>query len=77
MAENNQVNDRYNAPGIGDDFEQMYFSDVDTGDLFWLKNQSSDNNPSYRKLNETEAGNIVTREVEGPFQPNAIVYQRT
>ena len=41
MAENNQAEDRYNPPGVGnDDFESMKFSEVELQDLFWLKNMS-------------------------------------
>ena len=78
MAEINQVNDRYNPPGVSqgsNDFEQTIFSDVEDGDLFWLKNTKTDN-PPYRKVNQSEAGNTRTRVLES-FQSNLRVFQRT
>ena len=78
MAEINQANDRYNPPGVSqgsNDYEQTIFSDVELNDLFWLKNDG-DNNPPYRKINESEAGNTKTRVLES-FKSNLRVYQRT
>ena len=76
MPVNNQAEDRYNPPAVGnDDFDQMKFSDIDEGDLFWL-NASRDNNPPYRKFDNNEGGNIKTRLIES-FDPNQVVYQRT
>ena len=78
MAEINQANDRYNPPGVsqgGEDFEQTIFSDIENGDLFWIKNGGKDN-PPFRKVNNTEAGNTKTRILE-TFNSNDRVYQRT
>ena len=78
MAEINQANDRYNPPGVsqgGEDFEQTIFSDIENGDLFWTKNGGKDN-PPFRKVNNTEAGNTKTRILE-TFNSNDRVYQRT
>ena len=76
MPENNQAEDRYNPPGVGnDDFEVMKFSDIEDDDLFWLKNGGADN-PPYRKFDNNEGGNIKTRMIES-FDPNQTVYQRT
>ena len=34
---NDQANDRYNPPGIGqNDFEQVRFDEIEDEDLFWL-----------------------------------------
>ena len=78
MAEINQVNDRYNPPGVSqgsNDFEQTIFSDVEDGDLFWLKNRGEDN-PPYRKVSDSEAGNTKTRFLE-TFKSNIRVFQRS
>ena len=77
MPENNQAEDRYNPPGINDDdFEQVRFSEIELEDLFWLKNISGNNNPPYRKIDESSGGNTKTRLSED-FKSNDIVYQRT
>jgi len=77
MAENNQAEDRYNPPGVSDnDFESMKFSEVESDDLFWLKNISGNGNPPYRKIDDDSGGNTKTR-VERSFNSNDIVYQRT
>jgi hypothetical protein len=76
MAENNQAQDRYNPPSTSvDDFESLQFSEVEVDDLFWLKNSGSDN-PPFRKLNASEAGNTTTRDLQN-FNQNDVVYQRT
>ena len=78
MAEINQANDRYNPPSVAqgvNDFEQVNFSEVEETDLFWLKN-GGPNNPAYRKINDTEAGNTKTRVLE-TFNSNQKVFQRT
>ena len=52
---NNQAGDMYDPPGIGqNDFDQHRFDDIEDDDLFWLKQQNSDNNAAYRKMNDTQ-----------------------
>ena len=76
MPENNQAEDRYNPPSVGNnDFDMMKFSDVEEDDLFWLKDVGTDN-PPYRKFDNNEAGNTKTRVIES-FDPNQTVYMRT
>lgn len=76
MPENNHAQDAYNPPAItNEDFDQTRFSEIDIDDLFWLKNVNGDN-PPYRKMSETDAGNTQTRLLES-FNSNDIVYQRT
>ena len=78
MAENNHAMDSTsgNPPGIvSDDFDETRFSDIELDDLFWLKN-GGDDNPPFRKLNETEAANTWTR-LYFQFNSNDVVYQRT
>ena len=75
MPNNNQANDRYNPPSnLSQDFEEIQFSEVEESDLFWLKEGGMDN-PAYRKVNETEAGNTKTRVLES-FTSKLVVYQR-
>tara|TARA_Y100000593_G_C4233434_1_gene298217 strand:- start:543 stop:779 length:237 start_codon:yes stop_codon:yes gene_type:complete len=62
MAENNSVNDSYNPPGIGTDFEEFNFEDIEIDDLIWLDNNTIDGmkNPAHRKINETRVQNLQT-----------------
>ena len=77
MPENNQAQDRYNAPEISnDDFEEVRFSEVEVEDLFWLTGAGGNDNPPYRKIDEGSGGNTRTR-LDENFQPSDIVYQRT
>lgn len=78
MAENNQANDRYNPPSVaqaGNDFESIKFAEVEETDLFWLL-QGGGENPAYRKISDTEAGNTKTRVLK-TFSRNEVVFQRT
>ena len=75
MPRNDQANDRYNPPSnLSHDFEEVLFSELEDTDLFWLKNEGGDN-PPYRKVNDSEAGNTRTRILES-FSPKTRVYQR-
>ena len=77
MPENNQAQDAYNPPAItNNDFDETRFSDIELDDLFWLENVSDGNNPTYRKITESEAGNTKTRTLES-FNSTDVVYQRT
>ena len=58
-------NERYNPPQVGDaksDYETAKFSDLPTGELFWLNTIKSDDNHAHRKLSDTEALNIFLQE---------------
>jgi len=75
MPTNDQANDRYNPPSnLSQDFEEVKFSELEETDLFWLKT-GGDDNPAYRKVNESEAGNTRTRILES-FSSSVVVYQR-
>ena len=66
MSINNQAQDRYNAPRVQSvDFEENYLSDLEVGELFWLRNDSADGNinNAHRVLNGAEQMNLITREV--------------
>tara|TARA_Y100001938_G_C8040554_1_gene405941 strand:- start:1062 stop:1295 length:234 start_codon:yes stop_codon:yes gene_type:complete len=77
MPINDQANDRYNPPGIGEnDFEPMRFDEIEDEDLFWLNQSTGDSNPSYRKINDKQGYNVKTGIVEN-FVFNAKVFMRT
>tara|TARA_Y100000310_G_scaffold105100_1_gene103473 strand:- start:468 stop:680 length:213 start_codon:yes stop_codon:yes gene_type:complete len=52
-------------PGkVGDDsYETAKFSDLNTGELFWLNTDRSDDNHAHRKLDDYEALNIKLQQV--------------
>ena len=73
---NNPTEDMYNPPGIGqNDFDEFRFDDIEQDDLFWLKSSNGDN-PSYRKMNDTQGYNVTTGIVEH-FDRMRVVYQRS
>jgi|TARA_R110000824_G_scaffold114198_1_gene264572 hypothetical protein len=75
MAENNQVNDRYNPPGINStDFERYKFGELEKDELFWQTNSKTESNP-WRKINQTQATNLKSQTVHN-FQLSTIVYQK-
>ena len=66
MPTNNQAQDRYSAPNVRSvDFEENYFRDLESSELFWLKNDSADGNRNHahRKLNEVDSMDLITREI--------------
>jgi hypothetical protein len=78
MSENNSVEDSYNPPGIGTDFEEFNFEDVEIDDLIWITNTSSDGieNPAHRKVNDNSARLLRTGQMVD-FHPRQKVYQKT
>ncbi len=78
MPENNPAgdNDWTRTPGVGTDFDSMYFEDIEVGDLLWRMNINADNNYCYRKLNDTTAVNLKLQR-EAIFKPKATVFQKT
>ena len=78
MPENNPAgdNDWTRTPGVGSDFDSMYFEDIEVGDLLWRMNVNVDNNYCYRKLNDTTAVNLKLQQ-EAIFKPKATVFQKT
>ena len=73
---NNHTEDMYDPPGIGqNDFDEFRFDDIEQDDLFWLKSSNGDN-PSYRKMNDTQGYNVTTGIVED-FDRMRVVYQRS
>ena len=78
MAQNNQAQDRYNAPrNIDSDFETFNFEDLPVGELFWLTTEADgDTNTVHRKVSETE-GTQLRNQVTSTFDNRLKVYQRT
>ena len=78
MPENNSVEDSYNPPGIGTDFEEFNFEDIETDDLIWLSNTSSNGieNPAHRKINESGAQNLQSGQFVN-IHNRQKVYQKT
>jgi len=73
---NSLPEDMYNPPGIGqNDFDKFKFDDIEADDLFWL-NSSNGDNPTYRKMNDTQGYNVQTGIVED-FTQYQVVYQRS
>ena len=70
---NNPAEDRYNPQGIGSEFENHLFDDINVGEIFRLYNNNDAETQLYRKETETEAMNVKTREVSA-FNNNTVVY---
>jgi len=70
---NNPAEDRYNPQGIGSEFENHLFDDINIGEIFRLYDNNDAETQLYRKETETEAMNVKTREVLTPDR-NTIVY---
>ena len=64
------------TPGIGTDFEDMLFDDIESGDLLWLDNALSDRNNVHRKIDDYTALNLKTN-TNITIQPRQMVYQKT
>ena len=76
MPDNNQVNDRYNPPGVNSpDFERFTFGELEVDELFWQTNQPGDNIP-WRKVSQTQGMNLRTRTTHN-FNNRTVVYQKT
>lgn len=66
-----------NTKNLGDiDWIQYRFRDLEDNDLFWgSKDPNGDTNPVWRKLTDTEAMNLRTRETI-VVDENPVVYQK-
>ena len=74
---NNPAEDQFNPPGIGqNDFDPVRFDEIEEEDLFWLNQQSGDNNPAYRKMNDNQGYNTRTGIVQD-FDRMMQVFMRT
>ena len=57
---NNPAQDAYNPSGIGSEFEEHIFDDINIGEIFRFNADSNDQS-IYRKENEIQAMDIKTR----------------
>ena len=57
---NNQAQDRYNPTGVGSEFEEHTFNEINISEIFRLNPDSNDQS-IYRKENETQAMDVKTR----------------
>ena len=75
MPDNNQVNDRYNPPGVNSpDFERFTFGELEVDELFWQSNKPGDGF-SWRKINQTQALNI-RKQTTHNFNSRTVVFQK-
>ena len=68
---NNPSQDTYNPAGIGSEFEEHTFSEVNIGEIFRLNPDSNDQS-LYRKENETQAMDVRTRVIHDIGQSTKI-----
>ncbi len=78
MPRNDPMQDNIwtDTPGIGTDFEDMLFDDIESGDLLWLDNALSNRNNVHRKIDDYTALNLKTN-TNITIQPRQTVYQKT
>jgi len=75
MANNDQVNDRYNPPSnLSNDFEEFKFDELEVGELFWQTDRPEEANP-WRKENQTQGKNLKTQKIYN-FKPKTKVFQK-
>ena len=75
MANNNQVNDRYNpASNMSLDFEEYYFGDLEVDELFWQTNRPEESNP-WRKSSQTQGLNLKSQTTHN-FNAKTKVFQK-
>ena len=56
---------------------QFRFRDLENDELFWMtQDYNGDKNPSYRKIDDTTAMNLRSRDVIDLTQANPVVYQK-
>ncbi len=64
------------TPGIGTDFEDMLFDDIESGDLLWLDNALSNRNNVHRKIDDNTALNLKTNTIV-TIPARQMIYQKT
>ena len=75
MANNNQVNDRYNPAGVNSiDFEEFKFGDLEVDELFWQTDRPQESNP-WRKENQNQGKNLKTQTLHN-FNLKTKVFQK-
>ena len=75
MADNNQVNDRYNPPGnLSRDFEEFKFDELEVDELFWQTSLKTESTP-WRKETIGTAKNLKSGKIHN-FKAKTKVFQR-
>ena len=69
---NNQAEDRYNPIGVGSEFEEHLFDELNVGEIFRFNADGNDQS-LYRKENETQAIDVKTRIIHN-INSNTKVY---
>ena len=76
MPINNPMGDHFNPPSnMSQDFEEIYFSELNNDELFYQTNKPKETPEIWRKVNESGAMNVKTRQVHN-FNDRTKVYQK-
>jgi hypothetical protein len=75
MPNNNPTRDRYEPPSnMSTDFEEFYFQDLESNELFWQTDRPEESNP-WRKINQSQALNLKSQTTHN-FQGKTKVFQK-
>ena len=58
---NNPSQDTYNPSGVGSEFEQHNFSEINIGEIFRIHDNNNNNTEQFRKENDGQAMGIKNR----------------
>ena len=76
MARNNPTQDFFNPQSnMIQDFEEIYFSELNNDELFYQTNKPKETPDIWRKVGENGAMNVKTRQVHN-FNGKTKVYQK-
>ena len=76
MPVNNPAGDFFNPPSnMSQDFEEVYFSELNNDELFYQTNRPKETPEIWRKVGENGAMNVKTRQVHN-FNDKTKVYQK-
>ena len=78
MSRNDPMQDGIwtDTPGIGTDFEDMMFEDIEVDDLLWLRTTGGDANQVHRKIDDRTALNLRTNIIV-TIPARRTIYQKT
>ena len=72
---NNPSQDTYNPAGVGSEFEEHYFSELNEGEIFRIHDNNNASTVQFRKENETQAMGVKDR-IMYDFAQGQIVYTK-
>ena len=76
MAKNDPLQDRYNPPGSTEhEWERKVFNELNLDENFHQSNKPDGYAIQWRKVNETQAMNLKSREIHN-WKDNAVVFVR-